>query len=89
MTKSKYLHKLLILDTYSVMLVDANDCTMVEMIDYIIINSYDDVKMKNAITYLDTLSKLKGISIYQIIYDLCQKDVIEDKIIRWTKPYLQ
>jgi hypothetical protein len=62
---------------------------MVEMIDYIIINSYDDVKMKNAITYLDMLSKLKGISIYQIIYDLCQKDVIEDKIIRWTKPYLQ
>lgn len=62
--------------------MDANDCTIAEMIDYIIVNSYDDVKMKNAITYLDTQSKLKGITIYQIIYDLCQRDVIEDKIIR-------
>ena len=82
MTKSILFAQTTNIRYYSVMLVDANDCTTAEMIDYIIVNSYDDIKMKNAITYLDTQSKLKGITIYQIIYDLCQREVIEDKIIR-------
>ena len=58
------------------MFIDANDSTFVETIDFIILNSDDDVKMKNAISNLDSQSKHKGMTIYQIIYELFQKDII-------------
>lgn len=66
------------------MFKDANDRTFVETIDYLILNS-DDAKMKNAISYLDTQSKKKGMTIYQIIYELFQKDFLDERAIQWTK----
>jgi hypothetical protein len=60
-----------------------NDRTFVETIDYIIINSEDNVKMKDAISRLDNLSKKKGVTIYQTIYELFQRDVIEERAIQW------
>ena len=59
--------------------------TFVEIIDYIILNSDDDVKMKNAISYLDIQAKRKGITIYQIIYDLFKKDIIKKRLISRSK----
>jgi hypothetical protein len=67
------------------MFIDANDRTFVETIDYIILNSDDDIRMQNAIAYLDAQSKNKGMTIYQIIYELFQKDIIEERAIQWTK----
>ena len=67
------------------MFIDANDRTFVEVIDYIILNSNDDIKMKNAISYLDIQSKKKGLTIYRMIYDLLKKDIIEERSIQWTK----
>src|SRR5215212_5612810 len=67
------------------MFIDVNDCTFVEAIDYIILNSVDDIKMKNALSYLDTQGKLKGVTIYQIIYELFGKDIIEERSIQGTK----
>lgn len=67
------------------MFKDANDRTFVETIDYLILNSDDDAKMKNAISYLDTQSKKKGMTIYQIIYELFQKDFLDERSIQWTK----
>lgn len=67
------------------MFKDANDRTFVETIDYLILNSDDDAKMKNAISYLDTQSKKKGMAIYQIIYELFQKDFLDERSIQWTK----
>lgn len=67
------------------MFLDANDIAFVETIDYIILNSNDDIRMKNAIAYLDAQSKQKGMTIYQIIYDLFQKDILKEKFIQWTK----
>lgn len=67
------------------MFKDANDRTFVETIDYLILNSDDDAKMKNAISYLDTQSKKKGMAIYQIIYELFQKDFLDERAIQWTK----
>jgi hypothetical protein len=67
------------------MFIDANDIAFVETIDYIILNSNDDIRMKNAIAYLDAQSKQKGITIYQIIYELFQKDILKEKFIQWTK----
>jgi hypothetical protein len=67
------------------MFIDVNDCTFVETIDYIILNSVDDIKMKNALSYLDAQGKLKGVTIYQIIYELFGKDIIEQRSIQGTK----
>jgi hypothetical protein len=67
------------------MFIDANDIAFVETIDYIILNSNDDIRMKNAIAYLDAQSKQKGMTIYQIIYELFQKDILKEKFIQWTK----
>jgi hypothetical protein len=81
-TKSILFTQTIIIDTYSVMLMDVNDCAFVETIDYIILNSDDDVRIKNAIYYLDAQSKQKRMTIYQLIYELFQKDVIEEKTIQ-------
>jgi hypothetical protein len=67
------------------MFLDATDIAFVETIDYMILNSNDDIRMKNAIAYLDAQSKQKGMTIYQIIYDLFQKDILKEKFIQWTK----
>lgn len=67
------------------MFIDANDIAFVETIDYIILNSNDDIRMKNAIAYLDAQSKQKGMTIYQIIYELFQRDILKEKFIQWTK----
>ena len=48
--------------------MDVNDYEFIDIIDYIILNSDDDTKMKNAIYYIDIQSKQKGMSFYQIIY---------------------
>ncbi|MGN6630205.1 MAG: hypothetical protein ACTHKJ_10095, partial [Candidatus Nitrosocosmicus sp.] len=42
-------------------------------------------KIKNAIYYLDAQSKQKRMTIYQLIYELFQKDVIEEKPIQWAE----
>jgi hypothetical protein len=67
------------------MFIDANDRTFMEEIDYILLNSNDDIKMKNAISFLDAKSQQKGLTIYQIIYELFQQDNLKEKFIQWTK----
>lgn len=67
------------------MLMDANNFAFIETIDYIILNSDGDTNMKNAIAYLDAQSKQKGLTIYQIIYDLFQKNIFEERSIQWAK----
>ena len=67
------------------MFIDANDRSFVEVIDYIILNSDDDIKMKNAISFLDAKSQQEGLTIYQIIYELFQQDPLKEKFILWTK----
>jgi hypothetical protein len=84
-TKSILFTQTIIIDTYSVMLMDVNDCAFVETIDYIILNSEDDIRIKNVIHYLDTQSKQKGITVYQLIYELVQKDVVKERSIQWAK----
>lgn len=65
--------------------MDAYDPAFVETIDYILLNSDDDIKMKNALFFLDAQSKKKRITIYQTIYKLFQKDILEERAIQWTK----
>ena len=59
--------------------------TFVKIIDYMILNSDDDIKMKNAIYYLDIQAKRKGMTIYQIIYDLLKKNILKERMIPWSK----
>lgn len=67
------------------MFVDVNDELFVKSIDDIIINSKKNIKIKNAISNLDKDAKLRGISIYQMIYDLMQKDINEERAMKWLK----
>lgn len=55
------------------MFMDANDPTFIETIDYIILNSDDNTKMKNALFFLDAQSKKNGMTLYQTIYELFQR----------------
>ena len=67
------------------MFINANDPTFVEIIDYIILNSDDDILMKNDISYLDAKSKEKGMTIYQTIYELFKKETVKERSIQWIK----
>ena len=67
------------------MFVNMNDELFVKSIDEIIINSKNDIKIKNAISNLDKEAKLRGISIYQMIHELMQKDINEERAIKWLK----
>ena len=67
------------------MFVDVNDELFVKSIDDIIINSKNNIKIKNAISNLDREAKLRGITIYQMIYELMQKDINEERAIKWLK----
>ena len=67
------------------MFVDSNDELFVKSIDDIIINSKNNIKIKNAISNLDKEAKLRGISIYQMIHELMQKDINEERAIKWLK----
>jgi hypothetical protein len=55
--------------------MDVDDYEFIEIIDYILLNSDDDIKMKNAIPHIETLSKQKGMSIYQIMFDMFHKNI--------------
>jgi hypothetical protein len=67
------------------MFVDVNDEIFVKSIDDIIINSKNDIKIKNALSNLDKEAKLRGITLYQMIHELMQKDINEERAIRWLK----
>jgi hypothetical protein len=41
--------------------------------------------MKNAISVIDRKSKQKGVTIYEIIYELMQKDISEERSLKWLK----
>jgi hypothetical protein len=61
--------------------MDVKDYEFIDIIDYIILNSDDDTKMKNAIYYIDIQSKQKGMSFYQIIYEMFRKRYFQRKKI--------
>jgi hypothetical protein len=67
------------------MFVDVNDEMFVKSIDDIIINSKNDIKIKNALSNLDKEAKLRGITLYQMIHELMQKDINEERATRWLK----
>jgi hypothetical protein len=67
------------------MFKDANDYMFTKSIDDIILDSNEDMKMKNAISVIDRKSKQKGVTIYEIIYELMQKDISEERSLKWLK----
>lgn len=67
------------------MFVDVNDEMFVKSIDDIIINSKKDTKIKNALSNLDREARLRGITLYQMIHELMQKDINEERATRWLK----
>ena len=67
------------------MFVDLNDELFVKSIDDIIINSKNDAKIKYALSNLDREAKLMGITLYQMIHELMQKDINEERAIKWLK----
>ncbi len=67
------------------MFVDSNDELFVKSIDDIIINSKNNTKIKNALSNLDREAKLRGISLYQMIHELMQKDINEERAIKRLK----
>ena len=67
------------------MFVDLNDELFVRSIDEIIIDSKNDAKIKNALLNLDREAKLRGITLHQMIHELMQKDINEERAIKWLK----
>jgi hypothetical protein len=69
----------------AIMFVDLNDELFVSSIDDIIINSKNDAKTKNALSNLDREAKLRGMTLHQMIHELMQKDINEERAIKWLK----
>lgn len=67
------------------MFVDPNDELFVKSIDDIIINSKNDTKIKKALSNLYREAKLRGITLHHLIHDLMQKDINEERAIKWLK----
>lgn len=67
------------------MFVDLNDELFVKSIDDIIIDSKNDAKIKNALSNLDREARLRGITLHQMIHDLMQKDINEERAIKGLK----
>jgi hypothetical protein len=65
------------------MFVDLNDELFVSSIDDIIINSKNDAKIKNALSNLDREAKLRGMTLHQMIHELMQKDINEERAFKW------
>ena len=65
------------------MFVDLNDEMFVKSIDDIITDSKNDTKIKNALSNLDREAKLRGITLHQMIHELMQKDINEERAIKW------
>ena len=67
------------------MFKDSNYYMFTKSIDEIIMDSNKDMKIKNAISVIDNKSKQKGVTIYEMIYELMQKDVSEERSLQWLK----
>ncbi len=67
------------------MFVDVNDELFTKSIDDIIINSRNNTKIKNALSNLDKEAKLKGMTLHQMIHELMQKNINEERAIKWLK----
>ena len=67
------------------MFVDLNDEMFVKSIDDIITDAKNDTKIKNALSNLDREAKLRGITLHQMIHELMQKDINEERAIKWLK----
>ncbi len=67
------------------MFKDSNDYMFTKSIDEIVMDSNKDMKIKNAISVIDNKSKQKGVTIYETIYELMQKDVSEERSLQWLK----
>jgi hypothetical protein len=67
------------------MFVDLNDEMFVKSIDDIITDSKNDTKIKNALSNLDREAKLRGITLHQMIHELMQKDINEERAMKWLK----
>lgn len=67
------------------MFVDFNDELFVKSIDDIIINSKNDPRIRSALSNLEREAKLRGITLYQMIYELIQKDINEERATKWLK----
>jgi hypothetical protein len=65
------------------MFVDLNDELFVSSIDDIIINSKNDAKIKNALSNLDREAKLRGMTLHQMIHEIMQKDINEERAFKW------
>ena len=67
------------------MFVDSNDELFVKSINDIIKRSKNDARIKNALSNLDREAKLRGITLHQMIHELMQKDINEERAIKWLK----
>jgi hypothetical protein len=65
------------------MFVDLNDESFVSSIDEIIINTKNDAKIKNALSNLDREAKLRGMTLHQMIHEIMQKDINEERAFKW------
>ena len=66
-----------------VVFTGSNDDVFVKAIDELVLSSPNDSKLKNAIKYIEKESQLRGQTLYQMIYDLMQKDIIEERARQW------
>jgi hypothetical protein len=64
---------------------NSSDDKFIEIIDGLILRADKDIKFKDAIRRIDIQSQKEGLSFYEIIFTLMQKDLTEARARQWLK----
>ena len=64
---------------------DSNDDLFIKSIDELILSSLDNSKFNNAIKFIEKESQLRGKTLYQTIFEIIQKEIIEERARQWIK----
>ena len=59
---------------------DSNDDLFIKSIDELILSSLDNSKFNNAIKFIEKESQLRGKTLYQTIFEIIQKEIIEERV---------
>jgi hypothetical protein len=63
----------------------ANDDVFTKAVDELILSSSNNSKFKSAIRNIEKESQLKGKTLYQLIFEIIQQDILNQRAQQWIK----
>ena len=67
------------------MFKDSNDYSFIKAVDEIILSSETNSNLDSAIKNIDAEAQSKGLTLYEMIYNIMQHDLIDERIKEWIR----